>query len=454
MCTDQGFCTILALINALAMPEASSPKNIELHHKEVEDILGKVPGWITRNGIVLFCFLVLLLLVGSWVFKYPDVKRAGILVTTMNPPADLEARSAGKIARLFVNNSEEVEAGEVLAMIENPASFEDVLALKESMFLFDTVSLDELQNDLPEMTNASLGTLQSDYSIFLKAYRDFIEFKRLDYHQRRIELLRAEVLRQKEYASSLTDRSRIAEEEYELAQRQFNRDADLYIEGVVSQSDYEKSQSEMLSKRNKWQEIVSLIAENNISLGKIEEQIVDLELKQQEQMSGNANILEESLNNLRASIASWEQSYLLIAPVGGGVSFTRFWSENQNVEAGEKVMTIIPANSGSMLGKIDLPLEGAGKVKLGDQVNIQFDNFPHLQYGMVRGEVSSISDVPDDGYYTVEVNLPHGLHTYYEKDIPFSQNMRGQAEIITEPMRLLERVLNPIRSGLSRQLEM
>jgi multidrug resistance efflux pump len=216
----------------------------------------------------------------------------------------------------------------------------------------------------------------------------------------------------------------------------------------------EKSHSEMLGKRNKWQEIVGLIAENNISVGRIEEQVVDLQLKQQEDQSRNINILEEALNNLNASVDSWEQTYLLVAPVSGAISFNRFWSENQNVEAGEKVLTIIPAESGSMVGKIDLPTQGAGKVKPGHQVNIQFDNYPHLQYGMVKGYVSSISEVPDGGFYMVEVILPKGLHTYYNIDIPFSQNMQGKAEILTDSMRILQRVLNPIKSAISKQLSM
>jgi multidrug resistance efflux pump len=436
------------------MPDEKSARKIELQSKEVEDMLGRVPGWITRNGVILFMFLLALLIFGSWVFRYPDIKRARIVVTSVNPPANLEARSSGKIVELFVSDNEMVTSGDVLAVIENPASYNDVLGLKAGLRFLDTIPIEEVTEELPELKNAKLGAIQAGYSIFLKAYRDYMEFKRLNYHQRRIELLRSELERQQEYSRSLSERARIAEEEYNLSQRQSNRDADLYIESVVSQADMEKSHSEMLAKRNKWQEIVSLIAENNISVGRIGEQIVDLELKQQEERSGYVNTLEESLNNLNASIASWEQSYLLVAPVSGGVTFTRFWSENQNVEAGEKVLTIIPAEAGSMVGKISLPTAGAGKVKVGHQVNIQFDNYPHLQYGMVKGYVSNISKVPDDEYYTVEVELPTGLRTYYDFEIDFSQNMQGQAEILTDKMRMLERVLNPIRSAITKQLEM
>lgn len=436
------------------MPDDKASREIELQNHDVEDMLGKVPGWITRNGMVLLLFLIGLLIFGSWVYKYPDIKKAGILVTSVNPPVDLEARATGKIADLFVNDNEIVISGDVLAMIENPASYSAVQALKSVTLFFDSIAIEDLSDDMPELRNSQLGTIQSDYSNFLKAYRDYTEFIKLDYHQRRITLLHTELDRQKEYSRSLLERARIAEEEYNLSQRQANRDADLYIEGVVSQAAMEKSHSEMLGKRNKWQEIVSLIAENNISVGRIEEQVVDLELKQQEEHSRNVNIMEESLNNLNASVASWEQSFLLVAPVSGTVTFTRFWSINQNVEAGEKVLTIIPAESGSIVGKIKLPTAGAGKVKSGQQVNIQFDNYPHLQYGMVKAYVSNISKVPDDDYYMVEVKFPAGLHTYYDIDIPFSQNMQGRAEILTDKMRMLERILNPIKSAISKQVGM
>ena len=164
--------------------------------------------------------------------------------------------------------------------------------------------------------------------------------------------------------------------------------------------------------------------------------------------------LEESYNNLKASITSWEQTYLLVAPVDGSVTFTTYWSENQNVQIGEKVLTIIPAESGSMIGKISLPLAGAGEVQAGDQVFIQFDNFPHLEFGMVKGFVKNISEVSDDDFYTVEVELPDGLLSFYDFEIPFSQNMQGNAEILTDKKRLLTRVLNPIRSAISKQVEM
>ena len=436
------------------MDKEGKARKVELHRKELEDMLGRVPGWITRNGMILFVFLFALLLYGSWLFKYPDKRKARIVVTSVNPPAELRARTSGKITGLFVEDNEQVSAGEVLAMIENPATYEDVVKLKKSLAFLDSIPLDEASEELTELSNVNLGTIQVNYSLFLKAYRDFMEFRRISYHQRKIATLRNELEQQRAYTRSLSERSIIQEEAYGVVSRQYNRDASLYEEDVISEADLEESRKSMLVERDKYQEIISQMAENNISMAQTQNQIVDLELKQQEEESGMINILQESYNNLKASIISWEQTYLLMAPVNGSVTFTRFWSENQNVQLGEKVLTVIPAESGSVIGKISLPLAGAGKVDVGDQVNIQFDNYPYLDYGMVKGYVSNISEVSDDDFYTVEVELPDGLTSFYNYPIPFSQNMQGNAEILTDKKRLLIRVLNPIRSALSRQMEM
>ena len=50
--------------------------------------------------------------------------------------------------------------------------------------------------------------------------------------------------------------------------------------------------------------------------------------------------------------------------------------------------------------------------------------------------------------------MPAGLRTYYGKTIVFSQNMQGNAEILTDKMRVLNRVLNPLRSIFTKQVEM
>ncbi|GHS98150.1 hypothetical protein FACS189421_06210 [Bacteroidia bacterium] len=47
--------------------------NMELRSEEFQEVLGDTPPWILRGGITLLAIVVLVLLAGSAVFKYPDI---------------------------------------------------------------------------------------------------------------------------------------------------------------------------------------------------------------------------------------------------------------------------------------------------------------------------------------------------------------------------------------------
>ncbi len=110
-------------------------------------------------------------------------------------------------------------------------------------------------------------------------------------------------------------------------------------------------------------------------------------------------------------------------------------------------MTIIPFHAEKIIGRMLLPVRGAGKVKTGQRVNIRLENFPYMEFGQLEGNISKIAEVPDKkSFYYIEVQFPDGMVTSYGKTIPFSQNIRGQAEVITKNIRLLYRIIQPVRS--------
>ena len=69
-------------------------------------------------------------------------------------------------------------------------------------------------------------------------------------------------------------------------------------------------------------------------------------------------------------------SYVLMSPIDGNITFTRYWVSNQNVQVGEEVFTVIPVSESQIIGKAMLPVARSGKVKTGQNVNISLDNFP------------------------------------------------------------------------------
>ena len=98
-----------------------------------------------------------------------------------------------------------------------------------------------------------------------------------------------------------------------------------------------------------------------------------------------------------------------------------------------------------------LPIQGAGKVKIGQRVNARINNFPDQEFGYLIGKVESISSVPTaEGFYVVEIKFPDGMQTNYGKILPITQQMSVSADIITEDIRLIERLFMPIKKMLKK----
>ncbi|MBQ3190144.1 MAG: HlyD family efflux transporter periplasmic adaptor subunit [Bacteroidaceae bacterium] len=152
-------------------------------------------------------------------------------------------------------------------------------------------------------------------------------------------------------------------------------------------------------------------------------------------------IHETDLNNaialLITSLGEWENTYLPTAPVDGKVAYMQLWKEGQYVDVGETMFVIVPNGESEYVGKALLPMQGSGKVEIGQRAVVRLTGFPEQVYGRMEGKVVSISPVPDeDGNYVVEISL-----TEMEgKQPPTMKVMNGTAEIIVREQSLLKRI--------------
>ena len=194
-----------------------------------------------------------------------------------------------------------------------------------------------------------------------------------------------------------------------------------------------------------------------MQINQLDQQILDLQLQESKEQNQQEIAIEEAQQNLKSQIKQWKQRYLIISPIDGKVTFTKIWSKNQNVQTGEIVATIIPQKATDIIGKVEIPAVGVGKVKLGQTVNIKFDNFPYMEFGLLRGTIKSISLIPiqtENGViYTAEIEIPDTLISNYGRHLKFSQEMTGTADIITDDIRLLERFFNPLKSIWRNNIE-
>ncbi len=98
---------------------------------EVQFILGKPPGWMLRWGISATLAGAILAAWAAWVIRYPDVVSAPVSIVTERPSVRMVSVAGGKIAALPVEDKQVVAPGDILAVMENPAQWEQVLALEQ-----------------------------------------------------------------------------------------------------------------------------------------------------------------------------------------------------------------------------------------------------------------------------------------------------------------------------------
>jgi len=426
---------------------AENKNKIEIRSSEVQEILGGVPSRIVRYGMYIFLLVLALIIAGSFIFRYPDIITSKIVVTTENPPVTIKARYTGKIEKLFVTDNQKVKAGQVLALIQNYSNYEDVLKLKT---IIDSVQPEFDTLGLAPVgifdKNLQLGTIQEFYSQFLTRYNELLVFVQQQYYLQMNKSLKAQLEMANIQYNRLWEQKNAVEKEYQIKLRNYERQQKLIAKGTISSLEFEKVESEMLGKKSERDGLRSQLAQKKVDMSNLEQGIIQNKKTYFDQKSKYWSEMIQAFNNLKSEVSNWELTYLMRSPINGTITFTKFYSENQNVVEGDKVFNVVPEDLGELVGKVELDVRGSGKVKPEQDVNVKFDNYPYMEYGLVRGKVKNVSLVPEDNYYMVEVTFPNGLVTNYNRPLDLQNNLMGQAEIITENLKLIQRIFNPLKS--------
>ena len=404
--------------------------------------MGKPPRRILRWGTTILFLVFILFILFSWLIKYPDIIPAPVLITTTNPPVTLVTKITGHIKTLYVKEREKVNAGQLIAVMETTASVNEIELLKQTI---DTVKTPEILTYTMLPLFSELGELQSYYGAFLKNLSDLNNYISNDSYGSKIVSLNNEIIGIQEFIDRLITKEKLYSENQRIEAKNYNRDSLLRAGNVIPESELERAHQSLLKVNIDLQQAKLDHSAKSIELAEKRQLLNDDKISRIDDKQKLVSLLRESFLNLKAQVSLWENTYLLITPIDGIVSFTKFWSANQSVVKDEPVVSIVPVETGNFLGRIDLKMERSGKVKTGELVNIKLSGYPYLEYGMVRGIVKSKSLVPSSDTYIIEIELPNGLTTLYGIPLDFTQNMQGTAEIITKNIRLLQKIVNPFR---------
>ena len=408
----------------------------ETRSEEVQNIINKVPGWLVRWGISLIFFVFSVLLFISWFIRYPDVIKAKVVVTTDPAPITLVARTSGKII-LVKKENEAIHKGDLLAWFQTNTEPGTVQRIERSLSLYETNHSKSILFNALNTENA--GELQIYLSNSLKALQDLAAFEENKLQEKQIAHLQKQVLSYSRLNRNLQKQLSLMKQETALNYQQYKADSLLLTQKVLAQLDFNKAKSAYLQQQRSLNSTEASILTNQVQVDGLEKQITEFEIDMGAKKDQLQTTAGNSIKELNGRIKSWRENYLFISPIDGTLSYLGFLQNEQFADGGKPLFAVIPV-SNLVIAKAELPVAGAGKVNVGQAVNIRLHNYPYEQFGMLRGRIETISQMPEKETYTVTISLPEGMLSTYNKPLIFRPQLQGETEIITEDLRLLERV--------------
>lgn len=418
----------------------------------IEELLRPTPSWwMHRGNLLMFCTFIILLGL-TFVIRYPDTIKAPVRITTINPPSAYVTRAEGRIGQVFVQHGDTVSQGALLAALASPADYSHIL-FADSLCnaLLDSAGLTPENLLRAGNLQLRLGPLQSSFAKLQSLARELADFQQLAYYPRMIVALEDELTRQNNLNHALTRQVGSHEREFTLVSNQYSRQQSLFEKSLISAFDLEKAEKEKINAAARLNQSKIDLANNQILASRLQQQILNLELKGKEETESRVRAFNEAKQGLRGELKVWLQDYLFVAETDGIVQFAGNPVPGRYLSKGELLASISPLKTGRVIALASVEMKGSGRLHSGNQAIIRLDNFPYLEYGEIIGHIRAINHLPGQQVYQAIIDLPQPLISTYNRSIPFVRETNGTALLVTHRQSLFERIFNPLKHLLVKR---
>ncbi len=397
---------------------------------------------IVKSSVAIIFVLTLLPFI-AWLLEYKDTISAPLTITTKATPVDVYTKTAGEIVIMEANENV-VRAGTPLARIVNTANYADVLTLKSKLQVENRPPL-ATGKDICMSKDLQVGELKPTLIAVIKAVEDHQTFLKTDQHQALIQSRKLQIQHYQNRKQILLEKAGFLADDIAATNKIATDDQQLYEKEAISRRAAELSSQAEIEKA-----IADL--DNKTSINDLDISIEALRLKNIELVSNFENNqlsltngVKDALQLLENEINDWELKYILKANIDGIVLHKDYLNDYRFVASSEKVFSLLPNKEEHYFGLLQLPFEGASKVKDSLEVYVKLNNYPFMEFGVLKGQVTDISKVPFDNHYNVQVGFDSLISTYNDT-FQLSPLMLGVGEVIVDRKSLYDRIMDQVKS--------
>lgn len=407
--------------------------------------------------ILLVSFFVLLILV---FLPWTQNIRSKGYITTLQPdqrPQTINSVIAGKIEKWFVKEGDFVNKGDTILFISE---------IKDEYFDPELLSRTEDQIKSKELSVRSYMDKINSLDTQIDA---LLQTKKLKTEQANNYIKQAQL----KILSDSVDLE-AAKTNYQIAIKQFERQEELYKQGLKSLTDLEtrklklqETQAKMISAENKLltsrNELINAQVEINSIMNQYRDKLSKAESEKYAALSNmyDAEVVVTKMQNQYMNYSVRKGMYYITAPQTGYITKAIRSGIGETIKEGEEMVSIMPAKYDlaveMYIKPFDLPLVNKGqKVRFifDGWPSVVFSGWPNVSYGTYGGKVIAIDNfISENGKYRIlvapdkdDVKWPEALRVgsgangiALLKDVPIWyelwRNLNGFLQIITIIMK-------------------
>ena len=452
------------------------------------------PGRIIIGGMV-FC-----LALGTWSYL-GQIEEVGVAQGKLVPQGQtykIEPVSAGQVTQLAVEEGDTVQAGQTIAELDTELAQQEVERLQQLLsnyqqeliqkqILLERVSLEaQTQSAISAAETRAQESTVAQLTARISTTRQLLAQLRSEeqLYQRRQTLVQP--------VSQLAQtRMQQLEAESKAHQERLERLEPLVAEGAISQEFlFQAQQSYLQTQQQLTQSRLQKITGTDEQLFQVDQSLRDRQTRITQSQGDLAAALKESerlqaelaqkqaqeqrtaleaqqrikqleleITQLRGRIKDTENQLtsakarlkqrFLHAPVDGVVLSLNVQNTGKFVQSGQTIAEIAPQDAPLVLSAT-IPGRDAGFIEVGMPVKMKLDAYPYQDYGIIAGEVTSISadaeiDPTVGAVYRVEISLEKDYVIEEQQQVQFKAGQTASADIVIRRRRIADILLEPIR---------
>ncbi|WP_293576018.1 HlyD family type I secretion periplasmic adaptor subunit [Phaeobacter sp.] len=402
-----------------------------------------------------FSGMVVALIVLAGRTDVPQITRAPGTIVPQGDYTQIEVLEGGIVERVFVQDGDQVQAGDVLVALRHPDLTKEQQGLREQL---TTVERKLLRSHTVLQMLESGEEISSDRLAHLRSIGQGTAAAALEIYGESQRIKALSISQQVDTLEILEASQRFTEERVVRKQEELERARKLHKQGLTTLRDMLQDADQLDALRTAASDGEVRLAEARSALSVARAALAEHTLALRQEVLNEIEDLGDQRNALRVSLKLVEKKLAalqIVAPSEGVVQSVAFPNRGEVIAPGETIFELLPRGL-DLLVEARIPNAEIGHVGLEQAVNLTVDTYDVRQFGKVQGRVAAVSPVPliDEQtgatYFRASIALDGRSVGNGMFERPLQAGMTVVAEMQTGEKSLLAYMLKPVHQTMTR----